>query len=132
MAAQHRVLIVDDDHDILRGMSLRLGAAGYDILLAGDGEAAVRSAIENQPDAIVLDVRMPRMDGLTALTELKTRDDTRGIPVVMLSASLVDETKSLDAGARFFLSKPYHGSSLTDALQTAITEAPTLCREMLP
>lgn len=132
MAAQHRVLIVDDDHDILRGMSLRLGAAGYDILLAGDGEAALRSAIENRPDAIVLDVRMPRMDGLRALTELKTRDDTRGIPVVMLSASLVDEARSLDAGARFFLSKPYQGSSLTDAIQTAITEVPSTCPETRP
>lgn len=129
MSGNDRVLIVDDDRDILQATALRLGAAGYEILVAGDGEAGLRSAIENHPSAIVLDVRMPKMDGIDTLTELKARDDTRGIPVIMLSASLVDEATSLDAGARFFLSKPHQDSSLMDALGIAISETRVTCRD---
>ena len=121
LSDQRRILLVDDDHDILRGACLRLRAAGYATMTVGDGEQAITAAVENQPDAIVLDVRMPKKDGLTALGELRSSSATRDIPVVMLSASVVDEKRSLDAGARYFLRKPYRGNDLLAAITAALT-----------
>ena len=117
----HRtVLMVDDDHDIMRGACLRLRAAGYRTLEATDGESGIAAAVANRPDLILLDVRMPHKDGLAALSDLKRRSDTKHIPVVMLSASIVDQQASLDAGAKFFIRKPYSGATLVQAVRTAI------------
>ena len=96
-----KILIIDDDHDVVRGTSLRLRSAGYEIAAAYDGEEGVAAAKELTPDAIVLDVRMPRLDGLGALDRLRRCDDTKHIPVVMVSASLVDRHAALDSGALF-------------------------------
>ena len=115
------VLMVDDDDEIVRAACLRLRAAGYHTLMAGDGEAGVAVAVANQPDAIVLDVRLPRLDGLSALADLKRRPETKHIPVIVLSASVVDQQAALDAGARFFLRKPYRGDMLVEAVRTALT-----------
>jgi DNA-binding response OmpR family regulator len=115
--------MVDDDNDIRQGASLRLKAQGYEPILASDGEEAIASAIANRPDAIVMDVRMPRGDGFSALVRLKENERTRRIPVIMLSASIGDRQASLDAGARFFLDKPYQGKTLVAAVETAIAES---------
>ena len=67
MPSCQKILVVDDDPDVILGASLRLRSAGYEIVAAYDGEQAVAAAIDQQPDAIVLDVRMPHLDGLRAL-----------------------------------------------------------------
>lgn len=115
-----RILIVEDEVDIRRGARLRLQAAGYDTIEAGDGQEGLELAVEHQPDAILMDVRMPTMDGLAALQHLGEDERIRNIPVVMLSASLVDQNAALETGARFFLSKPYQGQSLLSALQSVL------------
>ena len=120
MARKNRILIVDDDHDILMGVGLRLAVAGYDILTATDGQEAIQTAIQQCPDAIVLDIRMPKMDGMTALHHLQKSKTTKRIPIVMLSASLVDQQAALEAGARFFLTKPYQGKTLVAALDRVV------------
>jgi DNA-binding response OmpR family regulator len=121
------VLMVDDDREIVRGACLRLQAAGYRMLTAGDAEAGIAAAIADHPDIVLLDVRLPRRDGLSALSELKRRSETKHIPVVMLSASVVDQQAALDAGARFFLRKPYRGDVLVQAVRTALTTNDALC-----
>src|SRR3989304_5353598 len=123
MPSDSTVLLVDDDRDVVEGSSVRLRAAGYQTVAAYDGDECVDRANEYQPVAIVLDVRMPRMDGLTALGELQEGENTKHIPVVMLSASLGDQRAALEAGARFFLRKPYSGPMLIDAVKAAIEEA---------
>jgi CheY-like chemotaxis protein len=120
--SSQRILIIDDDNDVVLGVSLRLRAAGYETLAACDGEQGIAAAIDHHPDAIVLDVRMPRLDGLAALDRLRHTEATKAIPVVMVSASLVDKRAALDSGARFFLSKPYQPKSLLAALASAIGE----------
>ena len=122
MPEQLTVLVVDDDCEIVTAATLRLRAAGYRTQTAYDGESGVALAAGCHPDAILLDVRMPRKDGLTALKELKRRDDTKNIPVVMLSASIVDQQAALDAGARFFLKKPYGGDTLLQAISSALEQ----------
>ncbi|HLJ12781.1 MAG TPA: response regulator [Planctomycetaceae bacterium] len=117
-----RILIVEDDWDIVRGMNLRLQTSGYETMEAYDGQEGVEAAVESHPDAIVLDVRMPRMDGLTALSKLQALNETHSIPVIMLSASLADRQAALDAGARYFLKKPYQNEMLVAALDNAISE----------
>ena len=90
------------------------------MISACDGEQGVASAARNHPDAIILDVHMPRMDGLTALNHLKTRRDTRHIPVLMLSASITEQNSALDAGAECYLRKPYQAQTLLAALSAAV------------
>jgi CheY-like chemotaxis protein len=120
---KNRVLLVDDDHDIVAGASMRLRAAGYDTSAAYDGETGIATAVETHPDAIVLDIRMPNKTGLETLDELKRNERTRGIPVVMLSASLGDQEAALDGGARFFIKKPYLGSDLVQAINVAVGDS---------
>lgn len=123
MKRAKRILLVDDDSDILRATRIRLSVAGFETATAQDGVEAIATAMEVQPTAIVMDVRMPQKDGLSTLDELKRQSDTKRIPVVMLSASLVDKERALDAGAKYFLSKPYEGRELIDAVNAAIDES---------
>ena len=122
MTQQKNVLIVDDEPEVALGVTVWLSAAGYGISTAGDGDAALRDTQSNPPEAIVLDVRMPKKTGLQTLAELKQIENTKNIPVVMLSASLIDQQRALDAGARFFLKKPYDGKELVCAVNAALTD----------
>ena len=114
------ILMVDDDRDIVDSTCFRLRNEGYDTIVAFDADQGIDSAIKHQPDLIILDVRMPGKNGLVALSELKRCDDTKHIPIVMLSASIVDKNGCLDGGARFFVKKPYASKQLVAAVDTAI------------
>jgi CheY-like chemotaxis protein len=120
MTDHKQVLLIEDDEEIVAGASVRLRASGYDVISARDGEEGIAAAARSLPDAIILDIHMPRMDGLTALNCLKTRMDTCHIPVVMLSASLSEQTPALDAGAQCYLRKPYQAKTLLAALSAAV------------
>jgi DNA-binding response OmpR family regulator len=120
MTAAQRVLIVDDEPDIRDGVSRWLNAAGYETLTAVDGSQGIASAARHRPQAILLDMLMPGKDGMETLADLRADKQTIDIPVVMLSASLRDEQRALDAGARFFVDKPYDGKKLVAAVKAAI------------
>lgn len=119
MCDRKSVLIVDDDEHITFGVARRLEAEGYVIFSATDGKQGFDMARQRRPDVVLLDVRMPTLDGLAALGRLRADQGTRDIPVIMLSASLSDQKKALDAGARFFVRKPYD----RDKLLTAVDQA---------
>lgn len=114
------ILIVDDDAGVRLGTRIRLESAGYRTLEAQDGQQGIAMAIEHDPDAVLLDVRMPNMDGLTALRLLQNNEVTRNTPIVMLSASHVDQTHALDSGAKFFLTKPYQAPQMLETLAAAL------------
>lgn len=122
-AGSPTVLLVEDEPEVVHACELRLRALGFGVDIASDGEEGVSKAARGRPDAIVMDVRMPKKDGLTALGELKRRAATRDIPVIMLSASLSAEESSLRGGARFFLRKPYRPESLVAAIRAATAQA---------
>lgn len=122
MSNAKRILIVDDEKDVIQGAKIWLTHAGFVVETAGDGQEAITHASATHPDIIVMDVRMPRKNGLVALDELKHQSDTCDIPIVMLSASLVDEQRALDSGARFFMKKPYTGKELVEAVEIAVEE----------
>lgn len=123
MDEPRHILLVDDDPQLIRATQLRLRAAGFETDSAFDGDEGVHAARALQPDAILLDVRMPRKDGLTALAELQANPETRHIPVVMLSASVVDQKRALDAGASCFLTKPYDGKNLLATVEAVLEKS---------
>lgn len=101
MCTGQMILVVDDEEDIVCGLTLRLHAAGYQTIKANNGTDALNCVGQTRPDAILLDVRMPGMDGLTMLKRLQACDSTRELPVVMLSASLCDQ-RHASRGRTFF------------------------------
>jgi CheY-like chemotaxis protein len=115
-----KVLIVDDDRELALVAQMRLAAAGYDTTAAFNGEHAMATLEHFQPDVVVLDVRMPLMDGLQTLVQLRNRRATRWTPVIMLSASIADKRAAQEAGARCFLSKPYDGKVLCQAIRSTL------------
>lgn len=123
MADWKRVLVVDDEPDIRQGVSRWLQRDGIEPLFAEDGEIGVAAARAYAPDAILLDMLMPKLDGLQTLALLRADAETANIPVVMLSASLRDQQRALNAGAKFFVHKPYNGKHLLAAVNTAIDQA---------
>jgi len=102
-----RVLVVDDEPAVREALGRTLRFEGYDVELAGDGADALAALGERRPDLIVLDVMMPRLDGLEACRRLRASGDT--LPVLMLTArdGVGDRVAGLDAGADDYLVKPF-------------------------
>jgi PAS domain S-box-containing protein len=112
--AGRRVLVVDDNADMRNYLARLLSAQQYAVELAEDGEAALRSATESKPDAILSDIMMPKMDGFEVLRRLRADETTRDIPVILLSARAGEESKveGLEAGADDYLVKPFSAREL--------------------
>src|SRR5688500_2190225 len=83
---EKRILIADDDPVILRLIQVNLELEGYEVITANNGEEAVAQAKAENPDLVILDIMMPRLDGYQACEQLKSSDATRDIPVIFLSA----------------------------------------------
>ncbi len=102
-----RVLVVDDDLAVRESLRRSLTFNGYQIELAADGEQALRAVADSRPDAVVLDVMMPKMDGLATCRALRAAGND--VPVLMLTArdEVADRVAGLDAGADDYLPKPF-------------------------
>jgi two-component system response regulator MprA len=105
--APARVLVVDDEPALRDALESSLAFEGYEVLTASDGLEALDAVAEEQPDLVLLDIMMPRMDGLTAVRRLRGRGDT--VPVLMLTArdAVGDRVTGLDVGADDYLAKPF-------------------------
>ncbi|MEX0611804.1 MAG: response regulator [Pirellulales bacterium] len=117
-----KVLVVDDDREVNSCLGVRLEAAGYEVLSAFDGEQGLATAIEQHPDAVVLDLRMPKKDGLTMLREMRSNEVVQRTPVVVLSANIRDQHRALEAGANYFVSKPYEADAILSAIESSLSE----------
>lgn len=122
------VLIVDDEPDIVLFVRINLEMDGYDVVAASDGEEALALVRAQQPDVVVLDVMMPRLDGWSVLERLKADPDpkVRMIPVVMLTALGGDQDQARGGieGAVQYLSKPVTPDALMAAVHAALDGAP--------
>ena len=117
-----QVLVVDDELEVAGAIESRLEANGFDVSTVHDGLEGLEAARNSEHDAILLDIRMPKMDGLTVLDELKSDPKTKNTPVIILSASLQDQQIALDRGASFFVQKPFKSDAIMNALNSAILE----------
>ena len=116
------ILIADDEDRNRRLMEALLLPMGYEVLKAVNGKDAIEKAKETSPDVILMDVMMPVMDGFEAVNILKQDEETRIIPVVMVTAlrEVSDRVKALEAGADDFLSKPIDKTELRTRVQTLV------------
>ena len=118
-----RVLIVDDEEDIREVARVSLEVAGgWEVLTAGSGQEALCIAQVEQPDAILLDVTMPDMDGVATYQKLVADTDTRSIPVILLTAKLqiADRRRFADLGVKAVIAKPFDPLGLPAQLKTAL------------
>jgi two-component system alkaline phosphatase synthesis response regulator PhoP len=118
MSGAKRILIADDEETV-RTLVKRLLGKNYKILEAENGEEAVKVAVNQKPDLILMDILMPKMDGLTACYAIKRNPATKEIPVVMLTAVDYELNRKLSQdvmGAQDYITKPFDADMLMEAL----------------
>jgi CheY-like chemotaxis protein len=103
---QFSILVAEDHPDSRDALRTLLEACGYNVIVAGDGEEAVRRAVEARPDLILMDLMMPGVDGLEAARRLRRESAFQNIPMVALTAMEGGRERALDAGFDDFVSKP--------------------------
>ncbi|KQY62480.1 MULTISPECIES: response regulator [unclassified Nocardioides] len=120
-----RILVVDDEPQILRALTINLRARGYAVRTAGDGEEALQSAAAHPPDAVILDLGLPDLDGVDVITGLR---GWTAVPILVLSgrSDSVDKVDALDAGADDYVTKPFGMDELMARLRALLRRnAPT-------
>ena len=122
MSERAKILIVDDEPFNVDYLEQELEDFGYDTISATNGQEALEKVAAEHPDLILLDVMMPLMDGFTVCRSLKEHEDTRLIPIVMMTAlgNIEDRIKGIEAGADDFLTKPVDDRELRARLQTTL------------
>jgi CheY-like chemotaxis protein len=118
-----RILIIDDEDDIreVAGLSLET-VAGWEVVLADSGAQGLARAAEHQPDAVLLDVMMPGMDGPTTFRELRKNPITSHIPVILLTAKVQssDQKRFADLGVEAVLFKPFDPLTLSEQISAVL------------
>ncbi len=109
-ASQYKVLVVEDDPSISALLGKALDNGGYQVVTAGDGEAALILCVEERPDVILLDVNLPKLDGFSVAKRLKGVDSLKSIPIIFLTAKdrPADMILGLQAGAKHYVTKPFN------------------------
>ncbi len=118
-----RVLVVEDDEDIALALQRSLRMEGYEVRIAGDGEAALDSAGAFHPDLVVLDLGLPKLDGIEVARRLRSEGD---VPILMLTArdALESRVEGLDSGADDYLVKPFERQELLARLRALLRRRP--------
>ena len=118
-APKHRILVVDDDRQLLRALRINLSARGYDVMVAPDGTTALSAASRQPPDLVVLDLGLPDVDGVDVVEGLR---GWSAVPVIVLSARDQEQSKvrALDAGADDYVTKPFGMDELLARVRAAL------------
>ena len=119
-----KVLVVDDEPQIVRALRINLSARGYQVLTAHDGASALRAAAETKPDVVVLDLGLPDLDGTDVIAGLR---GWTTVPILVLSARTdsSDKVEALDAGADDYVTKPFGMDELLARLRAAVRRSAT-------
>src|SRR5262245_33448813 len=122
MPAKH-ILVVDDEEAICWSLRRALEGDGYSVSVAASAEEAMAAVAKKRPDAMILDVRLPGLDGLSALTRL--RQETGGAPIIVVTAygNLTTAVRALEGGAFEYLAKPFDLSQALEAIDRALSVA---------
>lgn len=125
----HRILLIDDEDDIREVASLTLEAtAGWDVISASSGRSGIQAALQHQPEAILMDVMMPEMDGPTTFREMQKNPALQHIPVILLTAKVqgVDQRRFADLGVAAVLFKPFDPMTLAQQIADVLHWDPVL------
>ena len=116
------ILVVDDDLDILELLKMNLEPEGYNVQTASDGERAVQSACTDPPDLILLDVMMPHKNGFQVIEELKDIEETKNVPIILVTArgQTEDKVRGLDTGADDYITKPFDLREVTARVEAVL------------
>jgi two-component system KDP operon response regulator KdpE len=119
-----KILIVDDDADVCKGMEVRLKANHYDTFFATDGVSTLRQARKHEPDLIILDLGLPDGDGFVVIKKLKTWPSLAMIPIIVVSAQdlRANKERATKAGAKAYLQKPVDNAELLRVIRQALGE----------
>jgi two-component system, OmpR family, alkaline phosphatase synthesis response regulator PhoP len=114
-----KILVVDDEEGLVLLMQTNLEFAGYNVVTAFDGEQALERVAEEKPDLILLDIRMPKKNGWEVCRELKSKEETKAIPIIFLSAyaQREDVAKGLEMGAEKYMTKPADPKEVAEVIQ---------------
>ena len=125
-----RVLIIDDDPDILGLLSLKLGQQGYEVLTVTDGNAGLRELNDFMPDLVMVDINMPHMDGFKFCSLARRQSETYHFPIIVMTASddIESVNRAYDCGASDFITKPINQAKLFHRLRFAIKASETTVR----
>ena len=121
----YKILIADDEKDILEVMAKKIKASGYKVITAHDGEAAWEKIQKEDPDVILLDLTMPKMDGFNVCRILKYDKKFQDTPIIMLTArdQDIDKKSGGDVRADAYLTKPYDSKELMNKIKEFIGDA---------
>ena len=117
-----KILIVDDEQDLLEIMNERLRASGYQVATAGDGVSAISVAQREKPDLILLDIGLPAGDGFSVIRRVKSLGPIALTPIIVITAldALTNKERALEAGAKAFFQKPIDIDGLLAAIEEAL------------
>jgi DNA-binding response OmpR family regulator len=113
-----RVLLAEDEPNIVESLTFLLDKAGFDVTVETDGRQALNAALTNLPDVLILDVMLPELDGYEVLRQLRADQHAAELPVVMLTAKgqREDRETALECGADLFITKPFANSEIIAAV----------------
>ncbi len=119
-----KILLVEDEKNIILGVTICLRSAGLDVEVAEDGAEALRKVQANKPDLVLLDLVMPKLNGLDALKSMKDNPQTKDIPVIVLSARAQEEDVqyAMDLGANGYMAKPFRPAELLEVIEKVLSE----------
>lgn len=122
------ILVVDDEWRTREMLRMFLEMEGYEVFEAEDGVDAIEKAGRFHPDVMILDVMMPRMDGITACKQLRSTEATAALPIIMLSGKIQEQAirEGLEAGATAYMTKPMSHKELLGNIRAAINGDPVV------
>ena len=107
-----KILVIDDEVDFVKLVRLRLESNGYEVAIASDGEEGLAKVSQEKPDMILLDIMMPKKDGYTMLHELKSKEETGSIPIIIITARAYMKDLFGIEGVADYIVKPFDDADL--------------------
>jgi len=119
-----KVLVVDDEPNIVLSLEFLMQQAGFEVVTAGDGEAALAQVNDSAPDLILLDISLPGISGFDVLEQLRNDSHHRRLPIIMLTAHgrEVEREKGLALGADDYVTKPFSTQALVEKVKALLAE----------
>ena len=118
-----KILIIEDEENLVKLLSVNLKTRGFSVVAASDGEEGLEMAFAEMPDAVILDVRLPSIDGWEICQRLKNNEKTKHIPVIFLTAASQkkDAEKASEVGGDLYLTKPFDPLELADIVEKKLS-----------